>query len=97
MTVIVASVTNPDLERFAELLNSQPGRDPDRIPQILELLEQLWRRYPDMRLGQLIVNLLDPRPNPIFTIEDETLRERLKSTLDTGVWPTRADDAAGHE
>lgn len=28
--------------------------DPERIPQILELVERIWRIRPDMRLGQII-------------------------------------------
>jgi len=50
-----------------------------------------------MRLGQLMVNLLDPKPNPIFTIEDETLRDRLKTNLETGAWHTHAGRIADHE
>ena len=72
------------------MLNSRPPRDPARIPEILGLIEQLWNKHPDMRLGQLVVNLLDPVPNPIFNIEDETLRDRLTDTLETGAWPTQS-------
>jgi hypothetical protein len=82
---------SPNLKRLADVLNSRPGRDPDRIPEILALIEELWSKHPDMRLGQLIVNLLDARPNPIFTVEDDILRDRLRTTLDTGVWPTQAN------
>ena len=87
----------PDLKGFTEWMSAQPGRDPDRIPEILGLIEQVWRRHPDMRLGQLMVNLLDPKPNPIFTIEDETLRDRLKTNLETGAWHTHAGRIADHE
>ncbi|MBV8068282.1 MAG: hypothetical protein JO270_00155 [Acidobacteriaceae bacterium] len=31
-------------------------RDPNRIPRILTLLRDYWTRYPDLRLGQIIVN-----------------------------------------
>jgi hypothetical protein len=85
-----------DLERLTDRLNSLPRRDPDRIPEILGLIEQVWRRHPDMRLGQLIVNLLDPRPNPIFAIEDETLRDRLKTVLETSAWPTQSNQGEGN-
>jgi hypothetical protein len=64
-------------------------RDPERIDEILNLISQAWRSHPDMRLGQLVVNLLDPKPNAIFYIEDDVLLERLHSLLSSGEWPTR--------
>ena len=33
-------------------------RDPDRIPQVLEAIEHEWRKDPDIRLGQMLVNLV---------------------------------------
>ena len=33
-------------------------RDPERIPLILAALEREWRKEPDVRLGQLLVNLV---------------------------------------
>ncbi len=32
-------------------------RDPKRIPKILERLQKIWEKNPDMRLGQLIENV----------------------------------------
>lgn len=32
-------------------------RDPARIEPTLKLIEILWKRYPDMRLGQLLINV----------------------------------------
>lgn len=50
-------------------------RSPHRIAPTLAAIEQLWRKYPDMRLGQLITNLaaVQQRPDP-FYIEDDLLR-----------------------
>lgn len=56
---------------------SEP-RDPDRIPEVLALLEERWRAVPDQRLGQVLVNLvrreLGPEParegEAIFALED---------------------------
>jgi hypothetical protein len=33
-------------------------RDPERIPMILAAVEREWRKAPDLRLGQLLVNLV---------------------------------------
>jgi uncharacterized protein YihD (DUF1040 family) len=63
-------------------------RDPVRINEILSLIEQVWRDHPDMRLGQLLCNLLDPTPNRLFYVEDDVLLERLGEFISSGVWPT---------
>ncbi len=63
-------------------------RDPARIHEILPLIERIWRDNPDMRLGQMLCNLLDPNPNKLFYVEDDVLLERLREFLSTGVWPT---------
>ena len=32
-------------------------RDPERIDDVLDLIDQIWRRYPDLRFQQLMFNL----------------------------------------
>ena len=34
-------------------------RNPERIPEILKRLEKIWLKYPDLRLGQLIGNVVE--------------------------------------
>lgn len=47
-----------------------------RIDSILKELGEIWKEYPDLRLGQLILNVLqDP---VLYYIEDEDLILRLK-------------------
>lgn len=51
-------------------------RDPKRIDGVLAAVKDLWIKYPDMRLGQLVVgatNLDDP-----FYIEDDELMKRFQ-------------------
>lgn len=51
-------------------------RDKKRIPIILNEIESIWSKYPDLRLGQLICNVVkDPM---LYYIEDDMLIERLK-------------------
>ena len=50
-------------------------RDPERIPVILERLRKVWEKYPDLRLGQLIINVF----GDAYYIEDEKLVEALES------------------
>jgi len=62
-------------------------RDPNRIPEILKELGKVWSKYPDLRLGQLIINLSYVkrrnsglnRENVIYYEEDEDFLEFLKS------------------
>jgi len=55
-------------------------RDPDRIPVILQRLEQVWEKYPDLRFGQLILNVLR---NDFYYVEDEELAQRVELFYDT--------------
>ncbi len=52
------------------------GRDPGRISAVLSHIETIWRQYPDMRLGQLLINISGKQD--LFAIEDELLLERLQ-------------------
>ena len=51
-------------------------RNPQRIQPTLKLIEKIWNQVPDLRLGQLIVNVT--KQNDPFYVEDETLIEQLK-------------------
>jgi len=55
-------------------------RDPDRIPLILQRIEQVWERYPDLRLGQLLLNI--ESEEGLFYIEDEELARRIEDFFD---------------
>lgn len=51
-------------------------RDPKRIGKVLGELRKVWDRYPDLRLGQLLDNVL--AKENMFYIEDETLATKFK-------------------
>jgi hypothetical protein len=53
-------------------------RDPARIERILGLVEKLWLDSPDLRLTQLIMNVLHMSSDPYY-VEDDRLEEALKS------------------
>jgi len=57
-------------------------RDPNRIPEILGLVEKLWKKYPDLRLTQLIMNALQMNSDPYY-IEDDRLYKALKTYNET--------------
>ena len=52
------------------------GREKGRISEVLLKLEKVWNQYPDMRLGQLLVNVCGK--SDLFMVEDEELLERLQ-------------------
>ncbi len=51
-------------------------RDPNRISQILEELQRIWQKYPDLRLGQLLGNASDELI--LYYVEDDDLIAQLK-------------------
>jgi hypothetical protein len=55
-------------------------RDPARIPEVLALLERAWALVPDWRLGQLVCNAVDARPDP-FYVEDDEMAEGLRRLI----------------
>jgi uncharacterized protein YihD (DUF1040 family) len=55
-------------------------RDPKRIDIVLKELGKFWKKYPDLRLGQIVANIsrdcgFDADP---FFMEDTELLEKLK-------------------
>lgn len=54
-------------------------RNPNRIDELLQILGEYWHRNPDLRLGQIVVNLSCGR-DP-YHVEDDTLQDRLVKLL----------------
>ena len=54
-------------------------RNPDRIPEIIELLQKAWELVPDWRLGQLIYNMAGKDP---FYMEEKELKEKLEHLIE---------------
>ena len=58
-------------------------RDPKRIPVVLDALARYWTANPDLRLGQIVVNMTiaTGREDPFF-IDDENILDELLRRLD---------------
>lgn len=56
-------------------------RDPNRIGQIIGLLSEVWYRYPDLRLGQIICNAAGNVLDPFYT-EDHDVELYLQILLE---------------
>jgi len=46
------------------------------IHGIITHLDRLWKKHPELRLGQLLINLTND--NDLFYIKDDTLLKRIK-------------------
>jgi uncharacterized protein YihD (DUF1040 family) len=53
-------------------------RNPDRIPEVLDAVEERWRESPDLRLGQLLWTITNEDP---FGVEDDELLRALDEEL----------------
>lgn len=53
-------------------------RNPERIPEVLEIIKMVWERNSDLRLMQLLMNTTNS-----YWIEDDTLIRGLCSTYNT--------------
>lgn len=64
-------------------------RDINRIDPLLAKLGEVWKQHPDMRFGQLIINLLDNLGKDPWYLEDDVWADYLNNYLkkDTlGFW-----------
>ncbi len=50
-------------------------RNPDRIDETLKLISEIWHKYPDQRLCQIIGNCFEAKD--LYYIEDTTLIYKL--------------------
>lgn len=65
-------------------------RGPKRIDVILTEISNIWHKYPDMRLGQLIGSVLEG-PN-LYYVEDDGLINALKDMYEGAKEPVKFDD-----
>jgi hypothetical protein len=61
-------------------------RNPERIERICKRLERLWKKYPDMRMGQILENFVFghhlEKGNCIFYQEDDITERNLDKVLE---------------
>ncbi len=50
-------------------------RDPKRIKRILNKIEECWNKYPDFRLGQLLINAT--QKDILYYFEDDDLEASI--------------------
>lgn len=55
-------------------------RDPARIDRILGIVKTIWKRAPDLRLMQLLINAVPRMDVDQYYFEDDELEKALKYT-----------------
>ena len=56
-------------------------RDPNRIPEILKTLEEVWRLHSDWRFMQLMCNIQSTYGSDMFYVEDDELAAFIKKAI----------------
>ena len=57
-------------------------RDTDRIERIVDKIEKLWKKYPDLRFGQLLLDFVIPEDiEDYWYIEDDGWEECLNQAI----------------
>ena len=63
-------------------------RDPKRIDEVTQLLNEVWHKYPDLRFWQLLgvipMHKVTDAPD-LFYVEDGKTAEALRRMLDEGI------------
>ncbi len=57
-------------------------RDPNRIPPIIDALEELWVRFPDFRFGQMVSNIYNKYD--LFNAEDDIALKTINDIIENG-------------
>lgn len=60
-------------------------RDPERIEPVMKKLENIWKKHPDLRLGQLILNAHSfAGDSPLYYIEDKEFIKKIENVYGQG-------------
>lgn len=60
-------------------------RDPKRIDEITDLLNEIWHKYPDMRFWQLLLNIAwSDKKIDLWYLEDDKTEAALNKTNEKG-------------
>lgn len=68
-------------------------RDIDRIDLTLSAINNIWKRYPDLRLGQLLLNAVPEEK--LYNVEEDELLKALEHTYSTSSTPDYSSQNGG--
>ncbi len=49
-------------------------RNPKRIEDVLSRIRKIWHIYPDLRLGQLLINVIGLGRDPFYVEDDDLVK-----------------------
>ena len=49
-------------------------KDLKRIKKVLKIVGKVWEQYPDLRLGQLLLNVVGPHSDLYYVSDDDLMR-----------------------
>lgn len=61
------------------------GRDINRIDETLSVINSIWKRYPDLRLGQLLLNAVPEEK--LYNVEEAELLRALEHNYSSSKGP----------
>jgi uncharacterized protein YihD (DUF1040 family) len=61
--------------------NETGPHDQQRIKRILATIEQIWLREPDLRLGQLLTNVIGEYDTGLYYVRDDALEADINRAL----------------
>lgn len=60
----------------------KPFRDPKRIKRIMGMIQKYWTKAPDLRFGQMLINIgMIPDSQLMWHMEDDKWEEYLKGVV----------------
>lgn len=65
------------IDCYSDIEQGDAMRDLNRITKTLQEIQKVWEQFPDLRLGQLLLNSTDD--TILYYLEDEKLVEYLKT------------------
>jgi len=56
-------------------------RDPERIDSFIKIIKNIWKRYPDLRFGQLLLNAFssDDSNMYLYYLEDDEFLKTIRN------------------
>jgi uncharacterized protein YihD (DUF1040 family) len=66
---------------IASEIKNTTRRDPARIDRVVEKLRVAWKKNPDWRLGQLLVNIAPASEKKLFFIEDDAIETAISGII----------------
>ena len=64
------------IDCYSDIKREDTMRDPNRITKTLQEIQKVWEQFPDLRLGQLLLNITNE--NNLYYLEDDALVQYLK-------------------